>query len=230
MEDPAWKPDKRLKSYKELAKYAYFAHFAPATNEELAGFIHRCFADRGHTIDRAEIEYLAFRCTNLMGGMMNEIEKISAYAKNRAITRADIDAVATPAVEARVFEMCDELTAGRTGRALTLLADLETARESAIAVTAVISMQFRRLYAARLAMEARADRSEIMRVTGVKYPYHLSRLLDSARGTELPFLRRALLACMETDAELKSSKADDFALLRMLIMKCDVMVKEKCYA
>lgn len=219
MEDSAWKPDKRTKAYKELAKHGFFAEFSTASPEELEGFIKRCFKDRGHTIDRAEVEYLIFLCTNFMAGLLNEIEKIAAYAHGERITRADIDAVASRAVESRVFEMCDELAANHTGRALLMLADLETSREPAVAVTAVIARQFRQLYAARLALESGRDRAYIMQLTGLRFPYHANRLIDSARRIPLPLLRFALTACMEADAELKSSRAADYDTVRMLVMR-----------
>lgn len=219
MEDPAWKPDKRTKAYKELSKYGFFAEFNTASPEELEGFIRRCFKDRGHSIDRPEVEYLIFLCTNLMAGLLNEIEKIAAYAHSERITREDIDAVASRAVESRIFEMCDELAANHTGRALTMLSDLETSREPAIAVTAVIARQFRQLYAARLALESGRDRAAIMQLTGLRFPYHANRLIDSARRMPLPLLRYALLACMEADADLKSSRAADYDTVRMLIMR-----------
>ena len=219
MEDPSWKPDKRTKVYKEIAKYGFFAEFNIASPEELTGFIKRCFKDRGHTIDREESEYMIFLCTNLMAGLLNEIEKIAAYAHGERITRADIDAVASRAVESRVFDMCDELAANHTGRALAMLADLETSREPAVAVTAVIARQFRQLYAARLSLEAGRDRASIMQLTGIRFPYHANRLIDSARRIPLPLLRYALMACMEADAELKSSRAADYDTVRMLIMR-----------
>ena len=219
MEDPAWKPDKRTKAYKELSKYGFFAEFNTASPEELEGFIRRCFKDRGHSIDRPEVEYLIFLCTNLMAGLLNEIEKIATYAHGERITREDIDAVASRAVESRIFEMCDELAANHTGRALTMLSDLETSREPAIAVTAVIARQFRQLYAARLALESGRDRAAIMQLTGLRFPYHANRLIDSARRMPLPLLRYALIACMEADADLKSSRAADYDTVRMLIMR-----------
>ena len=220
MEDPAWRPDKRTKTYRDIAKYGFFAEFNIASPEELEGFILRCFRDRGHTIDRDEIEYLLFLCTHLMAGLLNEIEKISAYAKGTQITRSDIDAVASRAVEARVFEMCDELAAGRTGKALLLLADLETAREPAVGVAAVIARQFRQLYGVRLGLEARRSVGEIAALAGLneRSTFIVNRLMNTARRIPLPLLRQALLSCMEADAQLKSSRAGDYDTLRMLLM------------
>lgn len=220
MENPAWKPDKRTKIYKEIAKHGFFAEFNEASPEELGGFIVRCFRDRGHTIDRTEVEYLMFLCTHLMAGLINEIEKISAYAKEKQITRADIDAVASPTVEARIFDLCDELAEGRTGQALRILSDLETARESPIAVVSVIARQFRQLYAARLAQDARLSYGEAAALTGLnpKFQSIISRVMRTSRRIPLPLLRDMLLRCMETDLLLKSSRAGEYDTLRMLLM------------
>ena len=221
MENPAWKPDKRTKIYRELAKVGFFAEFNQAVPEELRGFIRRCFKDRGRVIEPEETEYLIFLCTNLMGGLLNEIEKIAAYAKDTKITRADIDAVASPTVEARIFDLCDELAEGRTGQALRILADLETARESAIAVTAVIARQFRQLYAVRMAQEARKSYAETAALAGINPQFQgiMNRVIQTARRIPLPLLRDMLLACMETDRSLKSSRAGEYDTLRMLLMR-----------
>lgn len=222
MENPSWHPDKRTKAYREIAKHGFFAEFLTASPEELAGFVKRCFSDRGHTIAQPQIEYLLFLCTNLMAGLINEIEKISAYAKEREITRADIDAVASRTVEARVFEMCDELTAGHTDRALFMLSDLETARESSIGVLSIIARHFRRLYTARLAVDEGRGVSDVMELADQNREYFARRLMQTARAIPLSRLRAALIDCMETDAALKSSaaaRASEFDTLRMLFLR-----------
>lgn len=219
MDDASWKPDKRLKAYKAIEQAGFFAEFAPATAEELSNFIRRCFADRGKRIEQPEIEYMSFLCTDRMAGLMNEIEKVSAYAHGDTIRREDIDAVATRDVEARIFDMCDELTAGHYSRALSMLSDLETAREEAIPVVAVIARQFRQLYGARLALEAQKDRSYIMELLGLRSSYIANRVSESARRVPLPRLRKALIYCLEADTELKSSRAAPYDIVRMLIMK-----------
>ena len=226
MEDPAWKPDKRTKAYKELSKYGFFAEFNTASPEELEGY-NILF---GWNAGNALLQKMTAMAMNLCGetGFCSHdyadsfwvfVDAPDLDALGERITREDIDAVASRAVESRIFEMCDELAANHTGRALTMLSDLETSREPAIAVTAVIARQFRQLYAARLALESGRDRAAIMQLTGLRFPYHANRLIDSARRMPLPLLRYALLACMEADADLKSSRAADYDTVRMLIMR-----------
>jgi len=217
--DTEWKPDRRTKAYKDLAKTAVIAEFTLAGGEELAGFVGRCFADRGHKISRDDIEYLCFICSPRMGELINEIDKISAHAQQELVRREDIDAVATRVVEARIFEMCDELAAGRYGKALDMIGDLERAGEAAIAVISVIARQFRQLYAARLAQNARRGDDYIMKILSLRYVSIARRISQSASRISLTKLRAALMLCMETDTALKSSRAQPYELIRLFVMR-----------
>lgn len=219
MENTQWKPDRRTKAYKDVARAGVFAEFTLADGEELAGFVKRCFADRGHSISREDIEYLCFLCSPRMGELLLEIEKIASYASREQIRREDIDAVATRAVEARVFEMCDALTAGQYAQALDRISDLERAGEAAIAVLAIIARQFRQLYAARLAQDARRGDDYIMKILSLRYISIARRIRASAERISLFRLRSALLLCMETDAALKSSRAQPYELIRLFVMR-----------
>ncbi len=226
LESESWKPDKRTKNYKAVSKAGVFAEFTLASGEELAGFVARCFADRGHTISREEIEYFCFLCSPRMGELLLEIDKVSAYASAERIRREEIDAVATRAVEARVFEMCDALTGGNYARALDMLSDLETAGEAPIAVMAIIARQFRQLYAARMAFDRRMSERELMELLSLRFASIARRISASAARIPLAHLRRVLLLCMETDTALKSSRAQPYETLRLFIMQCAVLERE----
>ncbi len=219
MESAQWKPDRRTKAYKDIARQGIFAEFTLANAEELAGFVKRCFADRGHSISQEEIEYLCFLCSPRMGELLLEIEKTSAYASRQQVRREDIDAVATRAVEARVFEMCDVLTAGQYAKALEQICDLERAGEAPIAVLAILARQFRQLYTTKLAQNAGKNDTFIMKTLGLRYLSIARRIGASAARIPLSRLRAALLLCLETDAALKSSRAQPYELIRLLVMR-----------
>lgn len=219
MTDPAWKPDRRSKAYKELSSIAFFADFTLASGEELAGFVRRCFQDRGKKIGREDIEYLCFICSPQMGALINEIDKISAYARGETVRRDEIDAVATRAIEARIFEMCDELTAGRYSKALDMIGDLEYTGESAVSVIAVIARQLRQLYGARLAINQGKREDYVMKMLSLRYMSIARKICSSAMRIETNKLRKALILCLETDEALKSSRAVPYDLIRMFVMK-----------
>lgn len=217
--DPSWKPDRRSKAYKLLSETAVFAEFTLANGEELAGFVRRCFLDRGKKINHEDIEYLCFICSPHMGELMNEIDKISAFARSETIQRDEIDAVATRVVEARIFEMCDELTAGSYNKALEMIGDLEQNGEAAIVVISVIARQFRQLYAARLAIERGKSEDYVMKILSLRYISIARRICSAANRIELTRLRTALLLCRETDEALKSSRISPYELVRMFILR-----------
>ena len=59
-----------------------------------------------------------------MTTLIGEIEKVGAYARGPKITRADIDAVAAPQLDAVVFEMTDAIGAGSFDQAASVLGEL----------------------------------------------------------------------------------------------------------
>ena len=94
-----YKPDARQRMAKFLAANAQVVEFPRQEQGDLVAWIKRRFAALDHTVDTQLAEYLIFLCGNGMTGLISEIEKVGAYARERAVTRADIDAVATPVLD-----------------------------------------------------------------------------------------------------------------------------------
>ena len=101
-----YKPNKTCKKlYAALNQYARTVKFEEQSQNDILKWVARRFKATGHSIDAPTAEHLLFTCGSLMNGLIPEIEKIGAYAKGERITKADIDAVAAPVLEAQVFEM-----------------------------------------------------------------------------------------------------------------------------
>ena len=117
--------------------------------------------------------------------------------------------------EAVVYELTDCLANQDYDGAMRILADLLADKSNTpIFLLAVIGQQMRRLYAARLARRAGIGTSELREMLGVPYDSIAERLLRSARK----FTGRQL----ETDFAMKSSGADDMALLKELLLRIAV--------
>ena len=106
-----------------------------------------------------------------------------------------------------------------TARCADLLADKSN---TPIFLLAVIGQQMRRLYAARLARRAGIGTSELREMLGVPYDSIAERLLRSARKFTGPQLEEAVRLCAQTDFAMKSSGADDMALLKELLLRIAV--------
>ena len=157
-----------------------------------------------------------------MNTLISEIGKIGAYAKGKRITRADIDAVATPQLDAVVFQMTDAIAAGNFDKAASVLGDLFHMQEAPIKLLAVLGKQLRQIYSARLALEAGKSASYLMDLWGMRSAYPAERLMQSSRRFSLPWCRRAVIRCAETDLAMKSTGADGEDLMIGLLMELAV--------
>ena len=96
-----YKPNKTYKKlYAALDKRAQAVEFREQSQGEILKWVSRRFKATGHTIDVPTAEHLIFTCGSLMNGLIPEIGKIAAYARGERITKADVDAVAAPVLEA----------------------------------------------------------------------------------------------------------------------------------
>lgn len=77
-----YKPNRTMKKlYKAVTDHVEAVEFRPADNSDLVVWIARRFKALGKEIDRQTAEYLIFTCGGLMTGLVPEIAKIGAYAR-----------------------------------------------------------------------------------------------------------------------------------------------------
>ena len=186
----------------------------------LSDWIARRFRATGHDIDARTAEHLMFTCGSLMTGLVPEIEKIGAYAKGRAVTVEDINAVADPVLDAVVFDMTSAVTKGDYDRASELLGQLLKKQEEPIMILGVISKELRRLYTARLALDSGKDKLWLMDLWNMRSDYPARLLLDAARKTTHEWCARSLALCQKLDRRMKSEKGiDREGELKLLLMQ-----------
>ena len=217
-----YKPDARTKLAAALKQQGAAVKFTRQEQGDLVDWIRRRFRALDHDIDSELARYLIFLCGDLMNGLISEIGKIGSYASHRVVTRADIDAVATPQLDAVVFQMTDAIAAGNFDKAAEVLGELLHMQEAPIKLLAVLGKQLRQLYTARLAIEHRKGVPYLMELWGMRSAYPAERLMQSARRFSLPWCRRAVLRCGQTDLAMKSTGADGEELLIGLLMELAV--------
>lgn len=209
--------DGRKSAIKAVKKQGQSVEFVPQSGDALLTWINRRFRALGKQIARPEAEQLVFFSGQLMSGLIPEIEKVASYAKGEQITSADIEAVAHHIPEAVVFSMTDALGAQDYNRAAGILQELLQMRdEPPIKLLAVIGQQMRNLYAARLTLDKKLGRQYLMKTAKLRYDFLADKLLRAAKQFSLQQLEADVRACAECDYAMKSSGADDRALLCQL--------------
>ena len=205
--------------FQELVKKkGSIVDFVPADRNDLLDWIRRRFRELGKDIDDREGEYLIFLCGGLMTGLKTEIEKIGSYAKGNQITQQDIDAVADPVLEARVFDMTDAVGSRDFGRGLKLLSELYGLNQDPIMILAILGKHLRQLYTARLALESGKGTPALMEVWNMKTSWQANKLMRCARGCDLGWCRQAVKLAGQADLAMKSSGRDRKDVLTELML------------
>lgn len=217
-----YKPDARTKLAAAIKTHGAAVKFTRQEQGDLVDWIARRFRAMDHDIGTEDAKYLIFLCGDLMHTLISEIGKIGAYASHRRVTRQDIDAVATPQLDAVVFQMTDAISAGDFDKAASVLGDLYHMQEPPIKLLAALGKQLRQLYTARLALEHRKGSRYLMELWGLRSAYPAERMMQSARRFSLGWCRRAVIRCGEVDLAMKSTGADGEELLTGLLMELAV--------
>ena len=212
--------DGRLKLIKGLKGIAQEIKFTQQTQGMLIDWIIRRFAAAGKSVELEAAQRLIFISGDLMSRLIPEIEKVAAYAKGEKVTAADVEAVANHIPEAVIFDMTDYISQKKYNTAVSILAELLADKNNEpIPMLAMLGLQMRKLYTARLAIEQGLGSKYVMEVCAIKYEYIANKLINSARGFTLPQLKRAVELCAETDYKIKSSSMDDRELLKEAVLR-----------
>ena len=214
-----YKPDARTKLAQALKAHGLTVPFPHQDQGDLVDWICRRFRALDHDIDSEQAKYLIFLCGDLMNTLAGEIAKIGAYAKHTRITRQDIDAVAVPQLDARVFQMTDAVLHRDFDRAARVLGELLGQQEAPIMILAVLGKQLRQLYTARLGFEARKSSQYLVELWGMKTSYPAKKLMDAAAHFDLNWCRRAVSRAAQTDLAMKSTGGDAAELLTGFLLE-----------
>jgi len=211
-----FKPDGKNKPDPEILELADVIEFNVQDRSKLVKWISRHFADAGKRISASDAEYLALITGGYMSSMQGEIEKISAYARSEIITRADIDAVVTPILEAVAYKMTDALVSRDYASAMKQLDDLFLMREAPHKIFFSISLKMRQLLAARICIENKLGRQDLMKMCALRQEYQARPLLDTARKMTLTECRDAVLLCADTALELNSMPEPEARIVELI--------------
>lgn len=215
-----YEPDGRLKLIKAIRDCGYDMKFVQQSQGQLVDWIVRRFAAAGKNVELDAVQRLIFISGDLMNRLIPEIEKVAAYTTGNKVTVREVEAVAHHIPEAVVFTLSNQISHRDYERAVETLAELLADKDNEpIMLVALLGAQMRKLYAARLALEAGESAKYVMDMCALKYEFVAKNLMSSAHGFSLAQLRRAVELCTETDYRMKSSPQDNAALLTELVMR-----------
>lgn len=216
-----YKPNKVMKKLTKLMEERFtVVEFHAQEKGELTTWVRRRCKALGKEIGAQAAEHLLFTCGSLMTGLVPEIAKICAYAKGDEVTVKDIDAVASPVIEALVFRLTDAISAGKFDAAAEELAKLFQQQEEPIVILSHIGREMRRLYTARMAIDGGKDRAWLMELWNMRSDYPARLLMDAAKRVSTDWCREGVQQTQKLDRRLKSERGiDGEAELKLLLVR-----------
>ena len=220
-EQVPYKRDGKMKKLcAALNEYVQEVEFVQQERSDLLKWLKQRICPTGHDIDQTATDQRLFTRGSLMRGLIPEVEKIAAYARHERITVADIDAVAEPVLDARIFDMTNAVTARNYDRAAAILADLLRMQTEPIAILAALGKELRRLYTARLALDGGKDRVWLKELWSMSSDYPAKLLLQAAKNVDHDWCRQAVKRSQTLDRRMKSQRnMDSEGELKLFLME-----------
>lgn len=212
------KLDGRVKANARLKALFTQVDFNPQESGDLIKWVMRHAKEAGKTIDRASAEYLIFITDGLMTTMTGEIEKLGAYCTGDAITKADIDAVVTPTLEANLWALIDAIADGNHTLSAKLMTGMLENNESAGGIIYFVSQRLRQLLSTRAMLDSGATMQEIQSALGVK-DYPAKKLVGAARKQSVKRWRHDLSAALDAAYSLNSNYRREKEIMAELIAR-----------
>jgi len=207
-------PDARKKLTKFFLTKGVALKFTHQTQGALLEWITRRFAAQKKSISMEAAQRLMFISGDIMSTLIPEIEKIAAYAKGTNITVDDVNKIANHIPEADIFDAIDLIAEKKYNQAAEAFAVLLNDKSNEpIFITAVMGMQFKRLYFARTALDAGMNAEYIMDALKIK-DFVARKMCRTGRELSPEFLQSAVEICADTDYKLKSSGLNGQDLIR----------------
>jgi len=220
-----YKANKKNKATAVALAAGTAVEFQQCGGEELIRWIARHFEALGKKIDRADCDYLTVYSGTSMTALSGEIEKIAAHASSDRVTRRDIEAVAVKSLDAAIYEMTDELSAGRPEKALFKMRELFRMGYDPIVLSASLTRQVMRLYSAKLCLKEGKGTAFLMELWGMRSSYPAEKLLKAADRFSLPALRQSMALCGEGDMALKRDPGDRQRMIELTLLKTAAALK-----
>ena len=208
------------KAVKLFEKYGYAVKLDKKTSIELSKMLESGAKRRGKPFAKGVASYLITCVGSDLNTLLNEMEKVCAYAQGEEVLKSDVDAVCIKSLDAKVFDMIKDLTAGRFDSAFRKLSLLFEQREDEFQILGALIAQYSDIYRAKAAVKS-GNRAEMI-AKFYNYAGKEFRLTNAARsGSSLSFeaIGECIEILLEADTTLKSTAMNKRLVLEQAVVK-----------
>jgi DNA polymerase-3 subunit delta len=205
-------PDKRRKLTMALAKTCAVVKFDLLNESRVARWAEDRLKRSGCAIEPGALRLLIGLVGTRLNRLVNELDKLAAYADGGAITAAAVQELVPRAREHRSWELWDAINGHDRKRALKLMERLLDDSD-ALPILGSLASLYRRLLTGKELIELGASSEEITKATGQFSRSFFARL----RGTARADLVHGLHRIAEVDDAIKNSEGTPRLQMQYLV-------------
>ena len=213
------KADFRRKFYVKFRDCGTAVNFRHLSDRQTLMWLKRTAEGMGLQIDRAAYAHLLQIVGRQLRELHAELEKLYVRHGERSIGVAEIQEMAVMSRSYSIFELMDEVSARRSGQALTALNRFlqEHGRESALQITGMLNRQIKLLWRVRAAKGDRPrDIANRLRIQ----LFQAQKLAEQSARWSRRELERAVHLPHRADGQLKSGSDNRMVLESLLLELC----------
>jgi len=203
--------DKRTSEYKKMQKLAVCIEFATLNDKDAAAFVKRTLLAYKINVTDNVATYMVEVCTADKQLLINEFRKIVAYLKpGETLTEEIIDKICVRTLDAKIFDVIDNIVAKKKDSAFKDLDDLIAQKTYIGVVASMLFKQLKQLYQIKL-LEQEIKKTGVNRniagELGIN-PFVLSKLNKIKDMYTIEKLQELLLEFAEYDLNSKQGMDD----------------------
>ena len=217
-------PEANLKNSAKLkqlnsvfSKIGRVVEFLPRFEAEAIKILAEHVKTQGGKISKQNLKFLIERCGSGLENLINQLDKILAYAQKREIDKSDILLLTAPTIENSAFDITKAILQGKTQNALIILNNLLDLQAPVLAIMGAINMCFIDLYRAKCAKLSGKNEQAILDF----YPYkgkefRMKNAMRDCSKYSATKIKRCIIWLSDLDFVLKTTSRDP----KYLIEKC----------
>jgi len=196
--------DRRGRMYKRAMELGCVVECVTPSPQALTEWLVQIFKDENKTIRPDAANLLIRYGAHNMTTISQEAKKLSAYVGPRQdVTIKDLEAICSPTLQSRVFDMLSAMGNGRMSEALTMYQNMLLMKEQPLMILAMIIRQFRIMLQVKAARDKGMSIAQTAKTLGLR-GFVVDEALNHAKRFSIQQLFHALVSCQDTDINIKS--------------------------
>ncbi len=210
------KKEKNLEVFRKNGAVVKFEQLSP---KQLELWLEKLFEERGKTILSSDIEKMVSLCGTSMASAYTEFVKVLNYVGERTkITAEDISAVVSKTVDARIFDIIDNIALGKTAKVFEELNALKSAGENSSTVLSLVSSRMGDLLLVKQLSEDKLSPEKIGEYFEPrKHPFVVKKLIEQSRRFGTAYLKKMTLKGAEYTFSVRSGLIDKWIAVEMYV-------------